>query len=566
MKTNLEKAIQLHQSGDYQQAQDLYQQILADEPSNAEANHLMGLLAAQQNQIDTAIQWFEKAVALQQGSALFHNSLANAYKGNKAFAKAEQHYQQSIKLKPDYAQAHNNYGGSLLMQEAYDDALRQFQQAVQIDPAYLEAHLNLGNLLLRQNNLSAAEKQFLNVLQLNPKQLYAHHQLGNICLQQDKLVDAEKHFQSVLAIDEEHLETLNNMGVICLKKSEPQQAVEYFAKVLALDDEYLDARSNIAATFLQNDRYPQAIRQYKEYLKLKPDNLEANYNIAVAFMSLGHLEDAIRHYQIVIEHNPQHANAEANLGAIYLRLEQRDNAVEHFQKALEIDPNNPSVQYMLRALRGDKGLSKTPSEYIKNLFDNYAIQYDQHLVERLHYQIPLHLRNILKEACGQESAEWNIVDLGCGTGLSGEEFKDYSKHIIGVDLSDKMIAVAKQKNIYDELVSKNISEYLEDTKEKFDLIIAADVFGYIGELESIFKLCKKALSSEGLFTFSVEKTLQQPFELKSTARFAHSLEYIQELAQKTGFNIVKWQEVTARVQNEKPLGAYVFVLTASIQE
>jgi len=147
--------------------------------------------------------------------------------------------------------------------------------------------------------------------------------------------------------------------------------------------------------------------------------------------------------------------------------------------------------------------------------------------------------------------------------LSGDKFKAYSKRIVGVDLSDKMIATAKQKNIYDELVTRDISEYLKNTKEKFDLIIAADVFGYIGELESIFKLSKKALSQEGLFTFSVEKTRQQPFKLKSTARFAHSLEYIQTLAQQTGFKIEKWQEVIARVQNEKPLEAYVFVLTKS---
>jgi len=366
-----------------------------------------------------------------------------------------------------------------------------------------------------------------------------------------------------LKTEPEQAETLNNMGVICLKEDNDQLAIDYFTQALAVDDNNLDARNNIAATFIHHERYENAIAHYQEYLKLRPNDVEANYNIAVAYMSLGFLKDAITHYERAIQEQEDHTDAHANLGAVYLRLEQRNKAIEHFEKALELEPENTAVQFMLSAMLGNADIHETPADYIKNLFDPYALHYDKHLLERLHYQIPGHLQQAVTSVSGVTNAKWKILDIGCGTGLSGEVFVDYAERLVGIDLSEKMLNHAKQKEIYDHLVNADIMDYLSECTTRFDLIIAADVFGYIGELKPLFKLCRKALDEKGLFAFSVEQTDKEPYELQKTARFAYSKPYIETIAEQTGFKVEVCNDVIARIQEGKVLRANVFVLRTS---
>ena len=148
-----------------------------------------------------------------------------------------------------------------------------------------------------------------------------------------------------------------------------------------------------------------------------------------------------------------------------------------------------------------------------------------------------------------------ILHLGCGTGLSGIEFKPLAKQLIGIDLSEKMIAHAKQKNIYDQLHVSDINAYLENHHENYDLIIAADVFVYIGDLATVFKLCKRRLKDQGLFAFSVEKEEGNHYHLQDTARFAHSEHYIQSLAKEMGYRIEMQSTIIARLQEDKDIEA-----------
>ena len=194
------------------------------------------------------------------------------------------------------------------------------------------------------------------------------------------------------------------------------------------------------------------------------------------------------------------------------------------------------------------------------MFDQYASYYDKHLTESLKYRVPQRLHEEIYQIIKDENKiEWFTLDLGCGTGLCGELFKEFSTRLIGIDISQEMVSAAQTKNIYDQLLVADIEHGLKEYRE-VDLILAADVFTYIGELNGIFSEVKRALKKTGLFAFSVEKTDKIPFELQPTIRYAHSRAYLESLIEKHQFKIIKFDETVLRMQKDAPIHGYLVIL------
>lgn len=554
-----QQAVELHKSGKLQQAETLYRKVLDENPNYADAQHLLGMLQAQTENYDAAEKHIGLAITIDPKNALYHNNLGNLYRAIHKYELAETAYKKAINLKSDYAEAHNNLGALYHMQKRYDIALTHYAQATQLKPYYVEAHQNLGLLFMKTAEKESAIKQFNNVISLNPHHVNAHHQLANLYLDKNCLEDALIHYKKVLDYEPEHIETLNNLGAIMLKKNNPQYAIHYFTQVLAIDEKNRTARSNVASTFMLHNRYENALRHYDILIKQAPDDVDAHYNMGVAYMALGELHDALEHYNATILLDPRHAAAHTNLGAILLRIGKRKQAIEQYHRALELDSKNEVVRFLLQAIEGPHGPDQTPHEYVVNLFDNYAIQYDQHLVGRLHYTLPQQMR-ILYDKVKNKVGGIAILDIGCGTGLVGEAFVDSSSYLAGVDISQSMIEKARYKDFYDRLTVCDLHEYHSAREQGFDLITAAEVFSYIGNLDKTLEKCQELLGKSGLLIFSLEYTDVYPYLLQETARFAHSNRYIEELAQKYQFTIKHCQQITSRQQEEEAMIESLFAL------
>jgi len=176
-----------------------------------------------------------------------------------------------------------------------------------------------------------------------------------------------------------------------------------------------------------------------------------------------------------------------------------------------------------------------------------------------------------------------ILDLGCGTGLMCPLLRNISQSIIGVDISSKMIAKAKLKDCYDDLVVSEINSYLlrslANASFSVDIIIAADVFVYFGELEEVFQLCKALLQKghhSGYFAFTVEsldhlslttgdtnnKNMKMDmYRILSSGRYAHSKQYINQLATSIeDFHVVICESIILRLNNNQPVIGYMVIL------
>lgn len=120
-----------------------------------------------------------------------------------------------------------------------------------------------------------------------------------------------------------------------------------------------------------------------------------------------------------------------------------------------------------------------------------------------------------------DEAGLNILDLGCGTGLCGELLCAMSRKLIGVDLSSGVLEVAREKEKYDELVEQEVVAYLNECGQSFDVIVAADLLVYLGDLSSLFAAAQAVLTGGGLFVFLLRRRIS-PVQwyivvLKSTA-------------------------------------------------
>lgn len=553
-------ALKYHQAGDLNAAEKIYHEILNNEPNNADVLHLLAILHSQKNDHATALSYLEKALQQAPNTPSFYNSLGNIYKNLGQIEDAIDAYHKAMQLNPNNASALNNLGNIYYQQGKFDEAIKHYQAAIKLRNNFADAHFNLGMVYLKQNQPSTAIIKFKEALDYDPQHFEANKQIGIFLQQQEKYPEAIKHYKICLQILPQAIEVRHNLAAALVKLHKTEEAIENFEAVLRQDPDHIPTLQNLGAIYLQANKLNQALPFYLRLVTKAPDK-ETYYNLGVIYMDKDHHQDAIIYFKEALKMDSYYLDAHLNIAATYLKLEDYDNAIKHYQTALEIQPDNIEIKYILAALTEDALPTEAPSEYLQHLFDQYAGHFDTHLLQHLNYEVPDLLYKAVTNYIGSETQDWNILDLGCGTGLCGTKFKKLSKKIIGVDISEKMLRVAKQKNIYDELRLENITNYLSNHNH-YDLIISGDVFTYIGDLKKIFQLCKSSLKPNGLFAFTTEKTEQYPYQLQKSARYAHAKKYIEELAEQNHFNIICCDNAILRTQKTAPMEGYVYLLKA----
>lgn len=249
----LATALRHHQAGQLPQAEELYRQVLALDPRNADAWHLLGVAAHHSGRNDEAVERIGQAIAIDAGQAIFHGNLALAYsalgRGDEAFAS----YCEAIRLQPGYAVAHNNLGAFWHARGRFAEAEACFRQAAQLRPDYAEAH----------NNLGAALKE-----------------LG-------RLNDAVAHYHEALRLRPGWPEALSNLGAALSAQGRDQEAVECYLEALAAQPDYAEAQNNMGASLRALGRLEEAIAFCREAVRLRPGYVAAIKNLATFLQEHG---------------------------------------------------------------------------------------------------------------------------------------------------------------------------------------------------------------------------------------------------------------------------------------
>ena len=291
--------------------------------------------------------------------------------------------------------------------------------------------------------------------------------------------------------------------------------------------------------------------RYKSEREVK---FQLSFNKAIKLSEWKMYDVSIPLYKKALEILPDNDAAHFKIAEDYRENNDIDNAIIHYQKCLDLNPNDPyGASLKLYILGMSENFGGMPQHYITNLFDQYAPHFDTNLVDRLGYNAPELAFDLVSTI---NKSPKMILDLGCGTGLSAEKFSNAVIH--GVDLSSGMLKQARQKGIYDRLFEQDIHSYLTACDNQYDLVLALDLFIYVGDIEDLFEKISEILNENGLFVFTIQ-TVDTYFDLTADHRYSHSHEYITQNLQKNNLKILECQNINLREGETEAVKGAIYV-------
>lgn len=318
--------------------------------------------------------------------------------------------------------------------------------------------------------------------------------------------------------------------------------------------------NSLGVLFHKAGRMKEAISCYKIALLKEPKSPIPSFNLGNLLRDIGKYPEAVKFYKHAISLKPDFIDAYFNLSLIYRQLNDRDEALSLYRKILDLDPGNDTAIHFISALEGEVPDSVSP-DYVKGVFEQYAKYFDEHLVNTLGYQTPSYLREMLINYRDDPRFKYGI-DLGCGTGLSGEVFAGFCDHFLGIDLSGEMLKKSREKSVYTEVKKIEIVSYLSESKMSFDFILGVDVLPYISKLETFFSLLDKNTHSGSIVLLSTEDISESDImlTLRLTGRIGHSHKYIEGCALANNFEIKSFQRRNIRSQDKESIVGGLYLL------
>jgi len=336
-----DRALQRHQAGQLAEAERLYRQILAQQPSHAEALHYLGVIAHQTGRNDIAANLIRRAISLRPDYADAYNNLAAALKDAGRVDEAIAACRQAIALRPGFAKAHNNLGNALRERGQVDEAIATCRQAIALEPGFAEAYNNLGNALGDKGLVDGAIAAYRQCIALRPGYAEAHLNLAGALKDKGKLDEAIAECHRAIALGPDVADAHANLGALLHSVGEFDQAIAACKAAIALSPRHAGAYSNLGMAFRDKDQLDEAIAAYRQALGLDPGCAEAANNLGVALRSKGQLDEAIAAYQQAIALRPDYADAYTNLGAALADSSGRlDEAIAAARHAMALRPGS----------------------------------------------------------------------------------------------------------------------------------------------------------------------------------------------------------------------------------
>jgi predicted TPR repeat methyltransferase len=374
-----------------------------------------------------------------------------------------------------------------------------------------------------------------------------------------QLEQAELLYRQALDLEPGNHNVLHLLGVIYYQGGALEQAEALIRRAVQVAPKFAEAYSNLGVVHQAQQRLEEAAAAYERALALKPKFTMARFNLGNVRRDQGRLQDAIACYRKALTSKPDHVEAQFNLGNALRNAGNNKDAAAAYRKVLALNPQNDTARHWIDALT-QRQTDRAPANYVREVFDDYAENFDRHLVEGLGYQTPRVLADTLRELSLPQKLE--VLDLGCGTGLFGLEIHERASRLVGVDLSPKMITKARERGIYHELAVSDIVDFSNGVADaSFDVIAAADVFVYLGDLAKIFHQAQRILRPQGVFAFTVETNteVEQDYRLELTGRYVHNRNYLGKLAQQEGLNETCCISAVIRQEKGVPVNGYVLL-------
>jgi predicted TPR repeat methyltransferase len=374
-----------------------------------------------------------------------------------------------------------------------------------------------------------------------------------------RLDDARACFERCCALTPDRPSVLGNLGITLHRLGRAREALPLLQRATAADAAFTDAWAALGLAHESLGEWAPAVHALQRALSLSDASPALWFALGQCAMRLGQTADALQAFDRAVALDTTFADAWSQRGGLLRDLGRLDDAARSFERALAHGADHELNAYYLAAVRADAAPpAHAPRRYVQGLFDDYAAEFAQHLVDRLDYRAP----QLLLQPLIASGRRWRLaIDLGCGTGLCGRLLAPVSEAIDGVDLSGAMLDEARKLGIYRALVQADVGEYLAAAPSgSADLIVAADVLIYVGEPSALFEGAARVLERGGLFALTVEAptTSGHDLQLLPSLRYAHSVAGVRRVAKRCGLTVESVRDAPIRHEQGRPIaGQYV---------
>jgi predicted TPR repeat methyltransferase len=303
-------------------------------------------------------------------------------------------------------------------------------------------------------------------------------------------------------------------------------------------------------------RVQEAVNVLREAGHLSPNTPELLLAFGEALAATGALPAAIGELQRAARLAPQDERPHLAMAQLWLEAGEADKALEALDAACALGdvPDHTADDIRQRAAGIATG-ARADAGYVKHLFNQFAADYDTRMQGRLGYAAP----SILRQLAGMltsPSERFDLLDLGCGTGLSGVAFQDLARSLSGIDLSPRMLEKAQATGAYTLLAEGDVERLPPGFEGPYGIILAADVLVYLGDLEALFVSVRRRIGPDGLWLFTTERGDTVDFELGPKRRYRHSEAYLRGLAERHGFDVSSLVECVCRFEAGTPVTSW----------
>jgi predicted TPR repeat methyltransferase len=418
--------------------------------------------------------------------------------------------------------------------------------------------LALGVHLHRQRQFVEAEGLYKAVLDTVPDHPDALHFLGVLNHELGRSTEGIEMIERAIAVVPDHVDMHNNLGNVLSECGRLEAAEAAYRNAIALQPDLVDCHNNLGIVLKEQGRLDEALATYNHALELAPDKAETLHNLANVFRKSGRHDEAVATYLKAIELMPFHRETYRKLARLYYLGGQIAEAVALYRRWLNHAPDDPVPRHMLAASGDGAAPERASDDFVRQTFDGFSASFDK-VLERLQYRAPALVADAIANALGAPDGRRDVLDAGCGTGLCGPLLAPYARRLVGIDLSAAMIAKASGRDVYDELITAELTDFLRGCEASWDLIASADTLCYFGVLGPVATAAAGALRMSGLFAFTLEKfegggaAAPDGYHLHPHGRYSHTEGYVRDILAEAGLAPASITEAVLRNESGRPV-------------
>ncbi|MBW8758660.1 MAG: tetratricopeptide repeat protein [Burkholderiales bacterium] len=409
----------------------------------------------------------------------------------------------------------------------------------------------------RRGELDAAQVLYAELLQADPRRADVLNFMGMLMVQRGEPGRALELLKKASMIAPREPGVWNNLGNALLGLGRLPEAEKAFHRSLALA-ESAEPLTNLARIQRRRQEWARSEASARRAVALAPQSGEAWHYLSLALLGLQRPEEA---FEAAVQAElllPAHVNRREAYGRALWAAGQHERAVAFYRDWLDKEPGNPYAQHHLAAALGQTP-ERASDAYVEKVFDQFAASFDTQLAT-LKYCAPELVAEAVAAVLPPPAAQFDVADLGCGTGLCGPLLKPWARSLVGCDLSANMLERAAPRRVYDELRKAELVRFLAERPAAFDVLVSADTLIYIGELAPMFVAAHAALRPGGALVFTLEALDEADgadFRLAESGRYAHALPGLRARLAAAGFAAPTIASITPRMESARAVAGWL---------